>query len=164
LAKEDRSEDSSTGSSETREVETNAEGFNRMANMMGVNMVFAIPVKFRAPEHGIVELVIGTERTVFEKPGEHMKPLFIQGHLDGTPVGHMLVDGGERVNIMPLSVFNRLDHGEGELKRTNLSLSGFVGEPTEANSIVCKELTIGSKTVPTTFFVVDVKGRYNVLL
>ena len=26
------------------------------------------------------------------------------------------------------------------------------------------ELTVGSKTVPTTFFVVDVKGRYNVLL
>jgi hypothetical protein len=26
------------------------------------------------------------------------------------------------------------------------------------------ELTVGSKTVPTTFFVVDMKGRYNVLL
>ena len=26
------------------------------------------------------------------------------------------------------------------------------------------ELTVGSKTIPTAFFVVDVKGRYNVLL
>jgi hypothetical protein len=26
------------------------------------------------------------------------------------------------------------------------------------------ELTIGSKTLPTTFFVVDMKGRYDLLL
>jgi hypothetical protein len=46
----------------------------------------------------------------------------------------------------------------------NLSLSGFAGDPTETKGIICKELAIGSKTVPTAFFVVDVKGCYNVLL
>jgi hypothetical protein len=110
---------------------------------------------------------LGVERAVFEKPeklSEHMKALFIQGHLDGTPMGHMLVDGGRSVNIMPLSIFKRLGHGEGDLKQTNLSFTGFVGEPTEAKGIVCKELTVGSKTMPIAFFVVDVKGRYNVLL
>jgi hypothetical protein len=50
------------------------------------------------------------------------------------------------------------------LKKTNMSLSGFLGEPAEAQGIVSKELTVGSKIVPTTFFMVDVKGRYNVLL
>jgi hypothetical protein len=45
-----------------------------------------------------------------------------------------------------------------------MSLSGFSREPTEAKGIVSKELTVGSKTIPTAFFVVDVKGRYNVLL
>jgi hypothetical protein len=63
-----------------------------------------------------------------------------------------------------LSLFKKLGHIEGDLKRTNLSLSGFSGDPTEAKGIICKELTVGSKTVPTTFFVVDVKGCYNVLL
>jgi hypothetical protein len=63
-----------------------------------------------------------------------------------------------------LSLFKKLGHIEGDLKRTNLSLSGFAGDPTEAKGIICKELTVGSKTVPTTFFVVDVKGCYNVLL
>jgi hypothetical protein len=53
---------------------------------------------------------------------------------------------------------------KGDLKRTNLSLSGSVGDPTEAKGIICRELTVGSKTVPMAFFVVDVKGRYNVLL
>jgi hypothetical protein len=134
---------------------------------MEVNMMFTIPAEFCAPRHDVVELVVGVERAVFEKPKkaeEHMKSLFIRGHLDGAPVGHMLVDGGASVNILPLSVFKKLGHGEGDLKRTNLSLSGFLGEPTEAKGIVCKELMVGSKTMPMAFFVIDVKGRYNVLL
>jgi hypothetical protein len=76
----------------------------------------------------------------------------------------MVVDGGTSINILPLSLFKKLGHIEGDLKRTNLSLSGFVGDPTEAKGIIYKELTIGSKTMPTAFFVVDIKGRYNVLL
>jgi hypothetical protein len=99
-----------------------------------------------------------------ENPGVHMKPLFIRGHLDRMPIGHMLVDGGASVNILPLSLFKKLGHVEGDLKCTNLSLSGFTCEPTEAKGIIRKEVMVGSKTVPTTFFVVDVNGRYNLLL
>jgi hypothetical protein len=61
-------------------------------------------------------------------------------------------------------VFEKLGHEKGDLKQTKLSISGFSGESAEAKGIVCKELTLSSKTVPTMFFVVDVKGRYNVLL
>jgi hypothetical protein len=63
-----------------------------------------------------------------------------------------------------LSLFKKLDHVEGDLKRTNLSLSGFAGDPMEAKGIIYKELTVGNKTVPTTFFMVDMKGHYNTLL
>jgi hypothetical protein len=59
-----------------------------------------------------------------------MKPLFIRGHLDGMSVEHMLIDGGTSINILSLSLFKKLDHIEGELKCTNLSLSGFAGDPT----------------------------------
>jgi hypothetical protein len=99
-----------------------------------------------------------------ENPGAHMRPLFIWGHLDGMPIGHMLIDGGPSINIMPLLMFKKLGLVEGDLKRTNLSLSGFAGDPTEAKGIIHMELTVGSKTVPTTFFMVDVKGCYKVLL
>jgi hypothetical protein len=51
-----------------------------------------------------------------------------------------------------------------DLKKTNMSLSSFSGEPAEAKGIVSKELTVGSKTIPTAFFMVDIKGWYNVLL
>jgi hypothetical protein len=108
----------------------------------------------------VAELVLGVECVVFEKPenpGAHMKPLFIRGHLDGMPIGHMLIDGGASINILPLSLFKRLGHIKGDLKRTNFSLSDFAGDPTEAKGIICKEVTDGSKTVPMAFFVVDMK-------
>jgi hypothetical protein len=134
---------------------------------MDINMVFMIPAEFCAPTEDVAELALGAECVMFEKPenlAAHIKPLFIRGHLDGTPVTHMLLNGGSSVNILSLSLLKKLSHIEGDLKRTNLSLSGFAGDPTEAKGIVCKELMVGSKTMPTTFFVVDVKGCYNVLL
>jgi hypothetical protein len=134
---------------------------------MDVNMVFTIPTEFHALTEDVAELVLGTLHAVFEKPensGAHMKPLFIRGHLDGAPIGHMLIDGGASINILLLSLFKKIGHVEGDLKRTNLSLSGFADDPTEAKGIICKEVTVGSKTMCTTFFVVDVKGCYNVQL
>jgi hypothetical protein len=65
-------------------------------------MVFMISAEFRVPMEDVTELALGAERAVFEKPenpGVRMKPLFIQGQLDGTPVGHMLVDGGASINV-----------------------------------------------------------------
>jgi hypothetical protein len=70
---------------------------------MDVNMVFMIPVEFCTPMEDIMKLALGVEHAVFEKPeysGVHMKPLFIQGHLDGMSIRHMLIDGGESVNIL----------------------------------------------------------------
>jgi hypothetical protein len=134
---------------------------------MDVSMVLMILTEFHALMKNVTELALGAERAVFEKPENpcaHMKPLFIWGHLDGMLVGHMLIDGGASINILLLPLFKKLSHVEGELKCTNLSLSGFAGDPTEVKGIIWKELMVGSKIVPTTFFVVDVKGRYNMLL
>jgi hypothetical protein len=100
---------------------------------MDVSMVFMILAEFCAPMENVVELALGAERVVLGKPknsGVHMKPLFIRGHLDGMSVEHMLIVGGASINILSLSLFKKLDHIEGELKCTNLSLSGFAGDLT----------------------------------
>jgi hypothetical protein len=120
---------------------------------MDVNMVFTIPAEFHAPMEDVMALALDAGRAMYEmleNPGAHLKPLFIWGHLDGMPVGHMLIDRGASINILLLSLFKKLDQIEGDLKHTNHSLSGFAGDPTKAKGIICKELTIGSKTVPTT--------------
>jgi hypothetical protein len=137
------------------------------AAALDVNMVFIIPEEFQAPENRVAKLVLGAERVVFEtleSIGKHMKPLYVIGHLDDRPISQMIVDGGASVNIIPLTTFQMFRHQENELKQTNLSLIGFSGEPAEAKGIVSKELTVGSKTLSIDFFVVDVKGRYNILL
>jgi hypothetical protein len=64
--------------------------------LMDINMVFPILTEFRALIEDIAELALGAECAMFEKqenPSMHIKPLFIRGHFDGTPIGHMLVDG-----------------------------------------------------------------------
>jgi hypothetical protein len=130
-------------------------------------MVFIIPGEFWAPENEVAELNVGAAKAVFDKPvrpGEHMNTLYIKGHLDGAPVGRMMVDGGASVNILPLIMFEKLGNTDRDLMQTNMSLSDFSGEPAEARGTVSKELTVGSKTMPMAFFVVDMKGQYNVLL
>jgi hypothetical protein len=134
---------------------------------MDVNMVFTIPIEFHALAEDIAELTLGAGLAVLKKPGNsraHLKPLFIWGHLDGTPIGHMLVDGCAGINILSLLLFKKLGHVEDDLKHTNLSLGGFAGDPMEAKGIICKELIVGSKNVHMAFFMVDVKGHYNVSL
>jgi hypothetical protein len=101
---------------------------------MEVNMVFRIPTEFCAPMDDVVELALRAEHAVFEKPeisGTHMKPIFIRGHL--------LVDGGASINILPLLLFKKFSHVK-DLKCTNLSLSSFAGDLTEANGIIYKVL------------------------
>ena len=94
-----------------------------------------------------------------------MKPLYVRGHLDGKPVSRMLVDGGAVVNVMPYSLFRKLGREDGELVKTNMTLAGVRGEnPIEAKGIASMELTIGSKTIATAFFVAEVQGNYSLIL
>ena len=159
--KEEKSED------DNMIIDENSESKDDTPAAMDVNMVFALPAEFRAPEIEVAELALGPKSAVFEKPEKpekHLKPLYIKGHIDGKPIGRMLVDGGAGVNVMPFSVFTKLGRKESELMRTSMGLSGFTGDLSEAKGVIVMELTVGSKTVPTAFFVVDVKGRYNILL
>jgi hypothetical protein len=141
LAKEDESGDTnedtfaqpSTEVVADEEVSTADDQIER--DMMEVNMVFIIPDEFCAPGSEVAELNPWVERAVFEKleqGGEHMKPLFVKGHLNGMSVGCMMIDEGASVNIMPLWMFEKLGHHEDDSKKTNLSLSGFSGELAEA--------------------------------
>jgi hypothetical protein len=137
------------------------------AETANINMVFHLPMEFALPETEVAELNLRCERAMFEKPeklGQHMKPLYIKGHPDGKSVNRMLVDSGAYVNIMPYAVFEKLGKSEGNLMKTNMSLSGFSGEASNMKGIMAKELMEGSKSMSMAFFVVDIKGMYNVHL
>jgi hypothetical protein len=134
-------------------------------------MVFILPPKFYAPDRKelpVVQLDFGPQPVIFEKPREknykHLKALYLMGYINGHPVNKMLVDTGAAVNIMSYSVLRQLGRSTEDLIKTNVMLSDFNDQASEVQGILNMDLTVGSKTVPTSFFIVSSKSTYTALL
>ena len=76
----------------------------------------------------------------------------------------ILADGGAAINIMPYAVYRNLGKGDQDLTKTDMMLKDFEGNVYPVKGAICVELTIGSKTLPITLFVISGKGAYNLLL
>jgi len=140
-------------------------------------MVFMLPMEFLAPSSDdeelefsdqIAQLALDPMIAIFEKPTDnerqHLKALFVKGRVDGQPMTKILIDGGAATNIMPYAVYRKLEKGDQDLTKTDVMLKDFEGNMSLVKGAICVELTIGSKTLPTTFFVISGKGAYNLLL
>ena len=51
-----------------------------------------------------------------------------------------------------------------ELIKANMTLRDYGGRSSEISGVTTVEVTVGSKTLPTTFFVIEGKGSYSALL
>nr|AAK92596.1 Putative retroelement [Oryza sativa Japonica Group] len=134
-------------------------------------MVFTLPAEFGIDQTDVDEVEeesIKPEQAVFEKPegteNRHLKPLYINGYVNGKPMSKMMVDGGAAINLMPYAMFRKLGRNAEDLIKTNMVLKDFGGNPSETKGVLNVELTVGSKTIPTTFFVIDGKGSYSLFL
>jgi len=106
------------------------------------------------------------QQAIFDKPVKHrhLKALYVKGFVDGKPMSKMLVDGGASVNLMPYTTFCKLGRGPEGLIETDMMLKDFRCNVSKTRGTINVELTIGSKTLLTTFFVIDGKGSYSLLL
>nr|CAD1829482.1 unnamed protein product [Ananas comosus var. bracteatus] len=108
------------------------------------------------------------DAVVFEKPSalqtRFVRPLFIKSLIEERPMGRVMIDGGAMVNVMPTSFFKKLGKGKNELKPTDMTTIDFTGNGQQARGVLTTELTVGSKTLRTAFFVVDADSHYNLLL
>jgi hypothetical protein len=115
----------------------------------------------------VARLDFGPQLVIFEKPREknykHLKTLYLKGYINGHLVNKMLVDTSAAVNVMPYSVLRRLGHSVENLIKTNVTLSDFNGQASEAKGVLNMDLTVGSKTIPTSFFIVSSKSTYTIL-
>jgi hypothetical protein len=134
-------------------------------------MVFVLPLEFYAPDRKelpVAQLDLGPRPVIFEKPREknykHLKDLYLKGYINSHPVNKMLVNTGKAVNIMPYSVLRRLGRSAEDLIKTNITLSDFNGQASEAQGVLNVDPTVGSKTIPTSFFIVSSKSTHTVLL
>ena len=69
----------------------------------------------------------------------------------------MLVDGDASVNLMAYTTFHKLGKGPGDLIETDMMLKNFRSNASKSRGTINVELTIGSKTLLTTFFIIDGK-------
>jgi hypothetical protein len=102
---------------------------------MYINMVFTLSAEFRGAEEEVAQMCLGSKEVMFEKPKEssqHLKPLYVRGHINGKLISRMLVDSSATVNLMSYSIFKKLGKGDDELMKTNLTLNGVGGNPMEA--------------------------------
>ena len=132
-------------------------------------MVFMLLMEFLAPSNDdevvfsdqIAQLPLDPMTAIFEKPADderqHLKALCVKGKVDGQPMTKILVDGGAAINIMPYTVYRKLGKGDHDLTKTDMMLKDFEGNVSPVKGAICVELTIGSKTLPTTFFVISGK-------
>jgi len=85
-------------------------------------------------------LVLSPERAVFEKPegieNRHLKPLYINGYVNGKPMSKMMVDGGAAVNLMPYTTFRKLGRTTEDLIKTNMVLKDFGGNPSGTKGVL----------------------------
>ena len=70
---------------------------------MEINVVRFSDNYWAIPEE-TAHLDLGPREAIFQKPKDsdnHLKALYVRGHINGKPVSHMLVDSGAIVNLMP---------------------------------------------------------------
>jgi hypothetical protein len=100
---------------------------------MDVNMVFMLPAEFRGAKEEVTQMCLGPKEVMFKKPEEssqHLKLLYVWGHIDEKPISKMLIDGGAVVNLMPYSIFKKLERKDDEVVKTNLTLNSVGGGAT----------------------------------
>ena len=68
------------------------------------------------------------------------------------------------MNVMSMTTFRKIGKIPEELIKTNMTLRNYEGRNSKVNGMTTIEVTIGSKTLPTTFFVIEGKGSYSALL
>ena len=108
----------------------------------------------------IVAKLTVIQQAIFDKPIKHryLKALYVKGFVDGKPMSKMLMDRGASVNLMPYTTFRKLGKGPGDLIQTDMMLKDFGGNASKTRGAINAELIIGSKTLLTTFFIIDGKG------
>jgi hypothetical protein len=136
---------------------------------MDVNVIYQSFVDYSLiGDDEVVEMSFGPRDAVFRRMKEsenHLKPLYIRGHLDGKPISQMLIDGGAIINLTPHSFFKKMGKSDEELIKTNMMINDVSGgDPIRAKGVASMEPTVESKTLAIAFFITEVQSNYSVIL
>jgi len=133
---------------------------------MEINVVHLSSDYFAVPEEEVAHLQFGSRDAVFQKPEDldnHLKPLYMRGHINGKLISHMLPGHGAIMNLLPYSLFKKPGGKEEKLIKTNMTLNGVCRcDPIGAKGVASMELTVGSKTL--SLLISEVQDNFNSIL
>ena len=78
---------------------------------MEINVVRFSDDYWAIPEEETAHLYFRPREAIFQKPKDsdnHLKALYVMGHINGKPVSRMLVDSGAIVNLMSYLLYKKL--------------------------------------------------------
>jgi hypothetical protein len=97
---------------------------------LDINVIHMSMDGYVLSEEDVTHLDFGPKEAIFQKPRateNHLKALYMKGHINGKPISHMLVEVGAFVNLMLYSLFKKLGGSDDELIKTNMNISGVGG-------------------------------------
>ncbi|CAI9775703.1 unnamed protein product [Fraxinus pennsylvanica] len=95
---------------------------------------------------------------------KHLRPLYVKALVNGIPVAKVLIDNGTAINIIPSRMMMKFAKTESDMIPTEVIQTSFNGGATSAKGVMSLDITVGTTTRTTTFFVIDSPTSYNVLL
>ncbi|KAI4325632.1 hypothetical protein MLD38_031014 [Melastoma candidum] len=79
-------------------------------------------------------------------------------------IPRVLIDGGSRVNIVPVTVMKQLHIDESEYRASNLIVRAFDGVKRKVLGEILLAIIVGPATFETTFHVLEAAGSFNMLV
>ena len=95
-----------------------------------------------------------------EEMTKHIRPLYVRAHFNRKPVSKMLVDNRSMVNTIPLRLFRALGRNIDDLIEIEVYMTTFTGEISMTLGVLHIDITLGSKTSLSAFFVINSIANY----
>ena len=114
--------------------------------LVDVTLVDSVPDVIDLVPAGVEKLSRG--QAIFQKPADHvnhLKPLHVNGYINGKLINNMLVDNRAMVNLIPYSLYKKLGGSDEKLIKTKRTVKGVGGNSISAKGFALMKLTIGSK-------------------